>query len=211
MKRIVGFVLLIAMLLCGCGARPKSNDQATFSHWNSDSMALNALIEYVRAVTDKASPDYIPPADRIATFDMDGTLIGELFPTYLEDVMLMRRIFDDPTYTSDEDMVAFGLVIRDHAVDRTFPAGFEYAFSSHLAKAFAGMTLKEYDDYVTQFLAVTIYLPHVRGSQPQARDISLPKLYNVKAMVWRVSPRASRSYGSQSAGLPIVQRSICAG
>ena len=31
-------------------------------------------------------------------------------------------------------------------------------------------------------IPVTIYLPHVRGSQPQARDIPLPKLYNVKAM-----------------------------
>ena len=91
MKKIVCFVLLIAMLLCGCGARPKSSDQTSFSHWNADAPALNALIEYVRAVTDKASPDFIPPEDRIATFDMDGTLIGELFPTYLEDVMLMHR------------------------------------------------------------------------------------------------------------------------
>ena len=156
MKRIVCFVLLIAMLLCGCGAHPKSSDPASFSHWNADAPALNALIEYVRAVTDKASPDFIPPEDRIATFDMDGTLIGELFPTYLEDVMLMHRIFDDPTYTPDEDMLAFGLVIRDHAVDRTFPAGFEYEFSSHLAKAFAGMTLEEYDEYVTKFLATPV-------------------------------------------------------
>ena len=124
MKKIVCFVLLIAMLLCGCGARPKSSDPASFSHWNSDAPALNALIEYVSAVTDKASPDYIPPADRIATFDMD--------------------------------MLAFGLVIRDHAVDRTFPAGFEYEFSSHLAKAFARMTPEEYDDYVTQFLATPV-------------------------------------------------------
>ena len=44
-----------------------------------------------------------------------------------------------------------------------------------------------------RFPAVTIYLPHVRGSQPQARDISLPKLYNGRAMVWRDSPRAARS------------------
>ncbi len=50
---------------------------------------------------------------------------------------------------------------------------------------------------------VTIYLPHVRGSQPQARDISLPKLYNVEAMVWRESPRAIHSYESQPAGLPL--------
>ena len=144
------------MLLCGCGARLESSAPTSFSHWNAEAPALQALIEYVNAVTDTVSPDYIPPEDRIATFDMDGTLIGELFPTYLEDVMLMRRIFDDPTYTPDEDMLAFGLVIRDHAVDRTFPAGFEYEFSSHLAKAFAGMTPEEYDDYVTKFLATPV-------------------------------------------------------
>ena len=31
-------------------------------------------------------------------------------------------------------------------------------------------------------LLLLYYLPHVRDSQPQARDISLPKLYNVKAV-----------------------------
>ena len=35
----------------------------------------------------------------------------------------------------------------------------------------------------TYYLPVTIYLPHVYGSQPQARDISLPKLYNGRAMI----------------------------
>ena len=38
---------------------------------------------------------------------------------------------------------------------------------------------------------VTMYLPHVHGNQPQASCNSLPKLYNVKAMVWQVPPRAS--------------------
>jgi hypothetical protein len=33
---------------------------------------------------------------------------------------------------------------------------------------------------------VTIYLPLVPGNQPEAWDISLPKLYNVEAMVWWV-------------------------
>ena len=58
---------------------------------------------------------------------------------------------------------------------------------------------------------VTIYLPHVRGSQPPARDISLPKLYNGEAVVWRYGPRAFRSCVSQPACLPVVQDSICAG
>jgi hypothetical protein len=36
------------------------------------------------------------------------------------------------------------------------------------------------------FNPVTIYLPLVPGNQPEAWDISLPKLYNVEAMVWWV-------------------------
>ena len=68
-------------------------------------------------MTDESSPSYIPPADRIATFDLDGTLIGELFPTYLENVLLMRRIFYDPSYSPDEDMYSFGIMLRDHALD----------------------------------------------------------------------------------------------
>ena len=55
------------------------------------------------AVTDEASPDYIPPESRIATFDMDGTLMGELFPTYLEVVLLVERILRDPSYQPDAE------------------------------------------------------------------------------------------------------------
>ena len=58
--------------------------EEVFSQWNPEAPALNALIDYVEAVTDEASPDYIPEEDRIAVFDMDGTLMGELYPTYLE-------------------------------------------------------------------------------------------------------------------------------
>lgn len=42
-------------------------------------------------------------------------------------------------------------------------------------------------------VSVTIYLPHVRGSQPQARDNASLKLYNGKAMVCRPVSRAFRS------------------
>ena len=39
-------------------------------------------------MTDEASLDYIPVEDRIAVFDMDGTLCAELCPTYLEYYLL---------------------------------------------------------------------------------------------------------------------------
>jgi phosphoglycolate phosphatase-like HAD superfamily hydrolase len=41
--------------------------------WN-DGPAKQAIIEFVRATTEPGSPKFVPPAERIATFDQDGTL-----------------------------------------------------------------------------------------------------------------------------------------
>ena len=130
----------------------ESETESAFPSWNADAPSLKTLIEYVDDVTDETSLNYIPPEERIATFDMDGTLMGELMPTYLCIILLMHRIFDDPTYTPDADMVAFGKLMRDHALDKSFPEGFEVDFSCHEAVAFAGMTLNEYVDYITRFI-----------------------------------------------------------
>ena len=123
-----------------------------FPEWNADAPALNALIEYVEAVTDEASPDFIPEYDRIATFDMDGTLCAELNPTYLEYYLLARRILTDPTYTPDAEMLEFGRMLRDHALDKSFPDHMDMLHAVHAAKAYAGMTLNEFADFVTREL-----------------------------------------------------------
>ena len=41
--------------------------------WSEDP-ARRAIIEFVRATTDESSTEFVPPANRIATFDNDGTL-----------------------------------------------------------------------------------------------------------------------------------------
>ena len=152
MKRLISFVLAIAMLLCGFAALAEGDVEATFAQWNPDAPALHALIEYVEAVTDPDSEDFIPEADRVATFDMDGTLMGELAPTYLEVMLLTERILADPTYQPDAEMLEFGRMTRDHAPDKSFPDDYDYQFSYHQARAFAGMTLEEYADFITRFL-----------------------------------------------------------
>ena len=128
------------------------DDEERFPSWDPDSPALAELIDFVSACTDESSPDYIPEEDRIATFDMDGTLMGELFPTYLEVILLTDRILADPAYEPDEEMLEFGRMTRDHALDKSFPDDYDYQFSYHQAKAFAGMTLDEYADFITSVL-----------------------------------------------------------
>ena len=152
-KHLAAFILAVMMLLALL-AVPATAEQEEdiFADWNKDAPALKTLIEYVEAVTDESSPDYIPPADRIATFDMDGTLCGELYPTYLEYYLLERRIFCDPSYTPDEEMLEFGCMLRDHALDKSFPDGMDMLHAVHAAKAYAGMTLTQFADFVTNQL-----------------------------------------------------------
>jgi hypothetical protein len=50
--------------------------------WN-DGAAKQAIMEFVAKVTKEGSPDFVPPAERIATFDNDGTLWAEQ-PMYFQ-------------------------------------------------------------------------------------------------------------------------------
>ncbi len=60
------------------------------SSWN-DGATKSAITTYVEKVTKAGSPDYIPPAERIATFDQDGTLWVEQ-PMYTQVVYCMDRV-----------------------------------------------------------------------------------------------------------------------
>ena len=123
-----------------------------FADWNPDAPALSALVDYVDAVTDESSPDFIPVEDRIAVFDMDGTLYAELFPTYLEYYMLAWRILKDPSITPDAEMLALGREIRECALDRSFAGDMPMRHAIQAARAYAGLTQTEFADFVTSIL-----------------------------------------------------------
>jgi phosphoglycolate phosphatase-like HAD superfamily hydrolase len=58
--------------------------------WN-DGAAKQAIIGFVQRVTDKNGPDYVPPPERIAVFDNDGTLWGEQ-PVYFQLLFAIDRV-----------------------------------------------------------------------------------------------------------------------
>lgn len=175
MKRLTGILmaLMMALVLLLPAAAPAEETENPFPHWREGAPSLKALTDYVEAVTDETSPDFIPPEDRIAVFDMDGTLCAELNPTYLEYYLLAWRILKDPDYTPDAEMLAFGRMLRDHALDKSFPDHMDVLHGTHAAKAYAGMTLTQFADFVTNLLvreadgfegmtyANTFYLPMI--------------------------------------------------
>src|SRR3954466_2384749 len=60
--------------------------------WN-DGVAKQAIIDFVRATSDRSSPSYVVPEDRIAVFDQDGTLWVEQ-PMYTQVIYCLDRVPD---------------------------------------------------------------------------------------------------------------------
>src|SRR6185436_13025303 len=58
--------------------------------WN-EGPAKQAIFDFVKATTDRASPDFVPPGQRIATFDQDGTLWVE-HPMYTQVLYCLDRV-----------------------------------------------------------------------------------------------------------------------
>lgn len=155
--------MLAAILICGpvvLGSCSKDDDNVVtpvkkeyFTLWNPCE-ALTALKEYVEDVTNPSSKNFIKEEDRIATFDMDGTFVGELYPTYFEYNLLEYRALDDATYKDQapEDVRETAQNIRDFVREgKALPSHFDMKHAQAAAKAYAGMTLAEFDAYVKAY------------------------------------------------------------
>lgn len=123
-----------------------------FPSWNPESASLQELVTFVTSCTDESSPEYLEPADRIATFDMDGTILCEKAPVYFDYCLTLHRVLDDPSYEATEEELDAMQQVRDHAYSEgeTFhPEGITK--DDLVATAFAGMTPAEFRSYVVDF------------------------------------------------------------
>lgn len=150
MKKKILILFIFAFMMFPLFSCNGNND---FASWN-ECKSLTDLKNYVSDTTNKNSKKYIPVEDRIAVFDMDGTLYGELFPEYLEYLMLEYRALDDSTYTAPEDVKEVALQIRESGKTYKTPdvSGFDMIHANAAAKAYSGMTVKKFEDYTKAFL-----------------------------------------------------------
>ena len=113
-------------------------------NWTADSAAAKSIREYVKKVTNPDDEaNFIPVKDRIAVFDMDGTLTCETFFTYYDTMMFIDFLKDHPEKATDE------LKKAADAIQPGYKAGLDLAMN--FAKAYAGMTVKELYDYAVEF------------------------------------------------------------
>ena len=133
--------------------KPHKKKGHQLSLWVDGATSKAALVDYVDAVTNRNSPDFIPKNDRIAVFDLDGTLYCESDPTWFDFMLYRHRILEDVIYrdmASDYERQIANTVqtIIDTGV---VPAGFEVEIGNCIARAFAGMSIKDFAHYVRDY------------------------------------------------------------
>jgi hypothetical protein len=138
--------------------------------WN-DGPTRDSILKFVRTVTDKTSPQYVPPEERIATFDNDGTLWTEQ-PDYVEVVFAVaefkRLAGKNPEWKQKQPFKA----ILEDDVDRVRNMT-NKELTELLVETHTGMTTEEFDKRVKNWLATA---RHPRFKRPYTDLVYQPML-----------------------------------
>ena len=122
------------------------------SLWTAGSKVKDELIAYVEAADDEWSEGYIPPAARIAVFDMDGTLFGERFPTYFDVCLFLHRVLHDESYTAAEDVRAYAEALETALLNGQPEPDAPRSTAQMAAETFRGFTVEAYRAYIRDFM-----------------------------------------------------------
>jgi hypothetical protein len=81
---------VVAALILVAAAQRTARAQDPLASWN-DGAAKKAIVEFLQSTTAQGSPKFVPPEERVATFDQDGTLWVE-HPIYSQLVYCLDRV-----------------------------------------------------------------------------------------------------------------------
>jgi phosphoglycolate phosphatase-like HAD superfamily hydrolase len=163
MRALVAFLSLLALAtdVLGADALPSWNEGATKS----------AIVEFVAKVTKKGGKEYVPPAQRIATFDNDGTLWAEQ-PLYFQFLFALDRVKAlAPQHPEWKDKEPFASLLKGDVKGAL--AGGEHALLAIVAETHSGMTTEEFERIVADWLRTA---RHPRFKRPYNELVYQPML-----------------------------------
>ena len=151
MKTLRNTIWLVAVLLLNTFLVPCMAKKADpLPSWN-DGPAKQAITEFVAAVTDKNGKDYVKPADRIATFDNDGTLWVE-YPMYTQFLFAFDRVKElAPKHPEWKTTQPFKAVLEGDM--KTVAASGMKGLMEILMETHTGMTAEEFEQEASNWLA----------------------------------------------------------
>jgi phosphoglycolate phosphatase-like HAD superfamily hydrolase len=167
----------IALSLAGCAAQhdsgqapPAAVSSATALPSWQNTAAKKAILQFVADVTREGSPSFVPPADRIAVFDNDGTLWSEQ-PLYFQFIFMLDQVkAAAPRHPEWKDNPAYkALVAKDYAA----LASQQKQLLQLVAIANSGMSVDDYDKTIRDWIATA---RHPKFKRPYTDLVYQPQL-----------------------------------
>ena len=160
-------VAAVLMLLVASTAA-KSADP--LPSWN-DGAAKSAIVDFVTAVTTQGGPDFVPPEERIATFDNDGTLWVEQ-PMYTQFAFALDRVKalapQHPEWATTQPFKA----VIDNDLNALLASG-EKGLVEIIMATHAGNTTDEFSTIVADWIATA---RHPKFKLPYTKLVYQPML-----------------------------------
>ena len=154
MKRHAWFILGLLLTMSSCQRAPHVAQpplvQDPLPSWN-DTAPKQAIVDFVTRVTQDGSPDFVPVAERVATFDNDGTLWAEQ-PLYFQLAFALDRVKalapQHPEWAKQEPFASLEKGDLAGAM-----AGGQKALMEIIGATHSGMTTVEFEQTVKDWIA----------------------------------------------------------
>jgi phosphoserine phosphatase len=160
----------LVMLVCFTVIWRQASAADALPSWN-DGPAKQAILAFVQATTTQGSASFVPPEDRIATFDQDGTLWVS-HPLYTQAMFALDRVRElapkHPEWKKKEPFKA--VLADDRAAMAKFSAG---DWAQIIAATHAGMSTEDFLAIAKQWLATAT---HPRWKRPYTDLVYQPML-----------------------------------
>ncbi|MGM5024534.1 HAD family hydrolase [Tardiphaga sp. 862_B3_N4_1] len=160
--------LLFALSVIDLAAAQPSTDP--LQSWN-DGAVKKSITDFVSRVTTEGGPDFVPVAERIATFDNDGTLWSEQ-PAYFQAAFAIDRVKAmAPQHPEWKTQQPFKALLEGDG--KALAASGQRGMLQIVAAAHSGMTTDEFSKSVVEWIATA---RHPRFGRPYTQLVYQPML-----------------------------------
>ena len=167
MKTIRNKFVLLAIVIAGLTT---AYAQDPLPSWN-DGPTKQSIMDFVAKVSKEGSPDFVPPEQRIATFDNDGTLWCEQ-PMYFQLLFALDRVKAlAPQHPEWKTKEPFASLLKGDL--KAALAGGERAMLEIIIVTHAGMTTAEFEQIVKDWIATA---KHPKFKRPYTDCVYQPMI-----------------------------------
>ena len=164
-QNLIAAALVCALALATTVARATADPLAS---WN-DGAVKKSIVDFVAKVTKEDSPDFVPAAERIATFDNDGTLWCEK-PMPIQLFFALDRVKElAPQHPEWKEKEPFASLLKGDV--KAAMAGGEHALLEIVMATHTGMTVGEFEKMVQDWIATA---KHPTTKQPFTKMVYQP-------------------------------------